>query len=527
MNNLKDILRAGRILMYGYKDDNLPIDLNSEDERLCIYSQTPQELAGKPYEKFVRKYLNIQEISRGRSNLVFLDNEAIKGTVVGYPLDSQNVLVSLDIPKYWVIIFIGILRRVFLGHLKIKGIVKLKTINDSRIWLHLKTLQKRSGNDFYFSNEIGIKGMLNYLKDNKINYVIMRFYQKLPDLYTKGSDLDILVSNDDEEKLKNYLIQNPGKIKIDVWNESAPSYSGVSYFLPRLSKKILTSSIPGPAGSFIPGKKEALLSLIYHCLYHKGVNAGITSTTLGIDSLKISNNKYLFEIQNLSSELKINVGSTMEEMDDYLDKEGWKPKIDTLAKIAQWNEWVKKRHFTLSKKNYDSISVFILRELAIKNNLLKEIKELIIKEGFKIVNETYLKGDVKTNAIKNLRGGTWKDYSYKDNSNNFEPSYAIIILDNHQTNFNRFSLLKEKIRTKFDRNISPSIVHSTDNEIESWDYINYCFPKNVLEIKNLIENLKNAKIYLPFYLKFIKFFPYYKALLNSKIKSTVMKIVTR
>ena len=105
------------------------------------------------------------------------------------------------------IIFFGVLRRVLLGHLKIQGTVKLKTINNSRVWLHLKTLQKRSGNDFYFSNEIGIKGMLNYLKDNKINYVIMRFYQKLPVLYTKGSDLDILVSNDDEEKLKNYLIR--------------------------------------------------------------------------------------------------------------------------------------------------------------------------------------------------------------------------------------------------------------------------------------------------------------------------------
>ncbi len=46
MNNLKDILGAGRILMYGYKDDNLPFDLNSENERLCIYSQTPKELAG-------------------------------------------------------------------------------------------------------------------------------------------------------------------------------------------------------------------------------------------------------------------------------------------------------------------------------------------------------------------------------------------------------------------------------------------------------------------------------------------------
>ena len=70
----------------------------------------------------------------------------------------------------------------------------------------------------------------------------------------------------------------------------------------------------------------------------------------------------MFEIQNLSNELKINVGSTMEEMEDYLDKEGWKPEIDTLAKFAQWNEWVRQKNFTLSKKSYDSISVFIYRE---------------------------------------------------------------------------------------------------------------------------------------------------------------------
>ena len=59
MNNLKDILKSGRILMYGYSDKNLPVDLNIQDERFCMYSKAPKELIGRSYEKFVRKYFDI------------------------------------------------------------------------------------------------------------------------------------------------------------------------------------------------------------------------------------------------------------------------------------------------------------------------------------------------------------------------------------------------------------------------------------------------------------------------------------
>ena len=58
-----------------------------------------------------------------------------------------------------------------------------------------------------------------------------------------------------------------------------------------------------------------------------------------------------------------------------------------------------------------------------------------------------------------------------------------------------------------------------------WNHINYCFPRSKKEIENSIKNLKKIKISKPSYLQFIKFFPYYKALLNSKIKSTMMKII--
>ena len=127
MNDLKNILKSGRILMYGYNDENLPDNINVQDERLHIYSKNPNKLNGKGYENFVRKYDTTKDIGWSKADIVFLDNEAIKGTVVGYPLDSQNVLVALDAPKYWIMLFIGILRRVLLGHVKLKGIQNLIT----------------------------------------------------------------------------------------------------------------------------------------------------------------------------------------------------------------------------------------------------------------------------------------------------------------------------------------------------------------------------------------------------------------
>ena len=78
MSNLKDILKNGRIVMFGYSDKNLPIDLNIQDEKFYVYNKKPNELIGRSYEKYVRKYFDVSEISRGRSNLVFLDNEAAK-----------------------------------------------------------------------------------------------------------------------------------------------------------------------------------------------------------------------------------------------------------------------------------------------------------------------------------------------------------------------------------------------------------------------------------------------------------------
>ena len=525
MKKLQYLLDEGQVLLYGYKDKQLPDKLRVKQDKVLVYTRSPNKLTETNYTNVLRKYNTTRDIGWNKADVVILDNEAIKGVVIGYPTSVPYVLVALGLPRYWLWLCIGLIRRAIYRQIKIKGVVRLKSEQGTRTWLILNNCQENP--DLSFSSSIGVEGLFNYLSLEKIDYVVLRFYQKLPKLFRKSGDLDLLVADKDQERLKKYVMENPGNIPLDIWSVSEPSFNGISYYLPRLAKQILKGSIEGPVNSRIPNKKDSLLSLIYHALYHKGINSGIPSTTKGIESLKIPNNNYMLEIQKMAKELGINVGSSMEELDSYLNKEGWRPKRDTLAKIAQWNEWVRVKYFSNSSSNNNSISVFILRELAITNNAVEQIKILIRKEGFQIVSEIYLKGEVRAEAIKHLRGGTWKDAMYKDNSREFEPAYAAVISDSLANNFNRFVSLKEKIRKKFDHDKSPSVVHSADNEIESRDYINYCFHGMEKEIKKSIQKLEEKIFFIPFYLKFIKFLPYYKASLNSKIKSWILNMVTK
>jgi hypothetical protein len=525
VKKFKNLLDKRKILLYGYKDKHLPDKLKTKQDEILVYTKSPNKLNKTNYTTVLRKYDTTKDIGWSKADIVMLDNEAIKGVVIGYPTSVPYVLVALGLPRYWLWLCIGLIRRAINGQIKIMGVVRLKSEHDMRTWLILNNCQENAR--LSLSSSIGVGGLLNYLSLKKINYVIIRFYQKLPELFRKSGDLDILVADEDQERLQKFVMENPGSIPLDIFSVSEPSYNGISYYLPRLAKQILKGSIEGPGNSRIPNKKDSLLSLIYHVLYHKGINSGIPSTTIGIESLEIKNNSYVIEIQKMAKELGINVGSSMEDLESYLSEEGWCPKIDTLAKIAQWNEWVRKKYFSNTSSNYISISVFILRELAITNNAVEQVKTLIRKEGFQIIREIYLKGNVRAEAIKHLRGGTWKDSMYKDNSREFEPAYAVIILDSLANNFNRFTSLKEKIRKNFDHDKSPSIVHSTDNEIESWDYINYCFHGMEKEIKKSIQKSKKKKSFNLSYLNFIKILPYYKASINTKIKSWILNMVTK
>lgn len=486
-------LLSGRVLFYEYSDKNLPKKFRIKNNKVLVYSSNPNKLKYKNYINAVRKLQSTVELSIHKADLIFLDDYTTKALMVGYPSAIPYVFVAMDKPRYWIWIIIGIIRRVIKKQIKIIKIIKFKHGKFFRPWLLLKTnINNFTYHNYSISKKIGIKGLIKFLNKNRVKYVLLRSFEGLPKTIKKNADFDFLISDEDIEFVRKYLKIKSGSIGIDLWSVSEPSYNGITYFNPHLADKILTNYIKGPIEARIPNKKDYLLSFIYHSLYHKGVNAGIPSKNKDIEILKVTNNKYLKKIKQLAKDLKINIGNTMEELDEFLESQGWKPKIDTMSKIAVYNEWVRKK-YVKKKDNPFPFSIFILRQNAKDNLIVNSIKNYIKKNGYKILSYNSLTGSVRKNAKINLRGGNWKDNKFLEKTKRFEPSIAMIIYNQNYRDSNQFVFLKDKIRQKFDNPTEPSVVHSTDNENEFWDYLEYCFPKKIDFFKKKLSKINKKK----------------------------------
>ena len=213
------------------------------------------------------------------------------------------------------------------------------------------------------------------------------------------------------------------------------------------------------------------------------------------------------------------------ELENFLDSHGWRPKIDTLSKIAVYNEWVKKKY--IKKNDYlFPFSIFILRQHAKDNLIINSIKKFINKNGYKILNYNSLTGNIRKNVTVNLRGGNWKDHQFLDKTKKFEPSYAMIVYNLDSFENNKFVNLKEKIRKKFDNTSDPSVVHSTDNENDFWDYLEFCFPKKIDFFKKKILKMNKKKVSLSIFKKIDIWIYKIKHSSISLIKKEIIKLIS-
>jgi len=338
----------------------------------------------------------------------------------------------------------------------------------------------------------------------------LRFFEELPKLHREAGDLDVLIADEDRPRVLNYLKSISDQVGEDtddirVGLHSVSGEPGmIPYYPPPLARAMLSRAITGPANSLVPAPKDALLSMMYHVLYHskKGYSSGIPSN-LSKHTDRHPENDYAGLIMNKASQLDLDVGLTMEDMDNFLAREGWRPKIDTLAKIAETNVWVRDRFFSGSKQRAEGLAVFVLREWVVRANLMEDFILLISSEGFVVLRNKILNKIEKKYVHDHLRGGTWGADS-DGNTELWQPSAVLVLVDSecaslpasYAAGFEQFRIrkLKELLRDKFDE--QRSSVHSTDNSIESWEYIETCFPDEIKNIKNEITTYSKLSIFV-------------------------------
>ena len=382
-SNIIDILNRSSVVFYDYQDNSIPEALINK--KIGKIDMLPW--MGIDTEESVKFFLNTGALYLHDAEVCFLDNRGLKLMMAGFPDQYQYFFLRLALRKSWALAFLGLMRRILKRQVKLLGIIALNSLNKNQKWLVIENVKLKSinGSKGRLSGVIGIQGFLDFLRKEKIKYVVPRFYEKLPHLYRKGGDIDILVADEDEIKIKNFLNKHPGRIRIDIWSVSTPNYRQMTYYPPHLARNIINNSIDGPGGSKIPNLKEAFLSFAYHALYHKGLSSGIPSTITNIKVNLNPENDYVGILSSMAKKLGIDIVINMESLDEYLHKEGWRPKLDTLRRFVLENEWILQRFF--AHKNWDEIGLgfFVFKEKAVNLNLVEKMIKVIENEHFVVI----------------------------------------------------------------------------------------------------------------------------------------------
>ena len=253
----------------------------------------------------------------------------------------------------------------------------------------------------------------NLLRRNT-RYVALRWFEDFPNI-TPGEDIDLLVDDADLSAMENILRPEKGGIPCDVYTVSglpATDYRRMAYYPPYLAEQILDRRVLFKGLLSTPSCSDYFLSLAYHAIYHKGLNAGIPTSLQGFAPSDNPEHDYAKKLAMLATKCGIDYGEmTMEALDDCLSHHGWRPPIDTLAQLVPNNRWIKRRFFSassdLNNPVFRGLVVFVLRERAIQLQAEADILEILCSSGFGLLAVKHLRADEAALAARRIRGGNW------------------------------------------------------------------------------------------------------------------------
>lgn len=355
----------------------------------------------------------------------------------------------------------------------------------------------------YIKSDISIPSFFLELNKRDINYVILRWFEDLPNV-TENEDLDILMNDDDIKKISDLVTGKPNSKKLDIYSiTSLYSNNGLPYYPARIAKEILCQRVLYKDNYYIPVQLHYFLSLVYHILYHKGEKSGLLSKYI-IEREGNPEHQYDKILEKMALDLNIDVEINLDSLHLFMISNNWNPPIDTLRKLSilTGSIWQKS---ILPKQNNDfetdgEVIVFIIREWAANDKKIEMIKNIIIERNLSIIKICKIDDKQKEIGSDYIRGGNWGRGPYPISGG--YPSHVLIVFDYHPKPVNRKlykqypfvlnenTFIKNDIRDYFNdrmlRTKWTNCIHSSDDEIEAWDYIKYICPDSYDEIKSKV-----------------------------------------
>lgn len=267
-----------------------------------------------------------------------------------------------------------------------------------------------------------IKELFRKFETNKINYVVLRWFDEVPLTpkeetdFGSDNDIDILIDTEDIKLLASIASQHPGKIRCDLFNPTGRrglSFSKMPYYPPTLASLIISKSQRYKDSFNIPEPLTYFRSLAYHLTYHKGLYSGIT-TGCHLKSFPDAKRDYGKLLAELGQSLNIEIEQpyTLLAIHEYLQKTEWSMPFDLLKRWPQKSEWL---DFLLQQESEQlkpwaeklpHLMVFFVRQDIIEYGKTETVYKML-SEKFHIIKKEELKPQQTQRVLSQVRGGNW------------------------------------------------------------------------------------------------------------------------
>jgi hypothetical protein len=175
-------------------------------------------------------------------------------------------------------------------------------------------------------------------------YVVLRWFDGLP--YSVDGDIDFLVADEALPDFEELLSHHRAGIPCDLYSESGVPgyrYGDIPYYPPELARRILERRTIREGSVSVPSAEDHFFSLAYHCLYQKGGDCGLPTSTPGVRPAAVPKHDYRGTLGSLADELGLTIDLNMEALDGLLAQRGWRPPREILDRLMIDNVWLRNR----------------------------------------------------------------------------------------------------------------------------------------------------------------------------------------
>src|SRR5262245_47267610 len=291
-------------------------------------------------------------------------------------------------------------RLVFMGWLR------LPRKNRARRWLAFELTRRRIGPQFFLPPSLEAPAFFGGIRSLR--------YSMLGELHASlrrtkpGDGLILLVHNEDVAALDEQIAARFGCIPIEIYTPlSAPGHaleSNVSYLPPPRALELLGRSTENEIGQKISVPRAALLAYIYRLLFHTPPARVGREDEIRPDTWK--DRASYQRLMQLCDRAGVQRFASLQQMEELLRREDWFPPTEALSFMARRNRFLEKRYLNLFEYR-PGLAVFVLRELAERRGLVRDIESMIEASGFTVLESGSIPFEKRSAVIERFRGGNW------------------------------------------------------------------------------------------------------------------------